>query len=189
MPSLSIILTTTLTLYATLTTAKPPAAIHRAQTPHLTPTFGQSKAIASLTWGPMVQLGPVANGASIIGLTATSYPGNPPAKQAGGLFNWVGINNYDTDSDLIQSIVGQYMPGQSECEGQDEDELWLVFTFLETADLLAWLGALMLIVISQVYLLRGVRQVRSRKCAAIRWQGVDTRFEACEWRYLQLHSD
>lgn len=111
----SLALATSLLSLASLTSAKPPAHIH---------TLGHSKAASTLTWGPIVQLGPCAGAATIIGVTSTSYPGNPPASQAGGLFNWIGINNYQTGGDLIQSIVGQYQPGASECEGADEDKLW-----------------------------------------------------------------
>jgi len=101
-------------LYASSTSAKPPG-------------IGNSKATSSLTWGPLVQLGPTRGDASIIGVTATSYPGNPPSSQAGGLFNWIGINNYATGGDLIQSIVGSYGPGQSECSGSGADSEWSVF--------------------------------------------------------------
>lgn len=111
MPSTSALAAAIALLYASSALAKPPA-------------IGNSKAISSLTWGPLVQLGPTRGDASIIGVTATSYPGNPPSSQAGGLFNWIGINNYATDGDLIQSIVGQYSPGQSECSGSSADREW-----------------------------------------------------------------
>jgi hypothetical protein len=80
----------------------------------------------SITWGPLIELGPSSNGAEIVSVVSTMYPGNMPATQAGGLFNWIGINNETETGDLVQSIVGSYAHGQSECSGADADKFWCI---------------------------------------------------------------
>ncbi|KAK4540671.1 hypothetical protein LTR36_009002 [Oleoguttula mirabilis] len=78
------------------------------------------------TWGPVVGLGPTADGVTITSVVATIYPGAPPASQAGGLYSWIGIDNEDETGDLIQGIVGQYIAGESECQGTNRDTEWCI---------------------------------------------------------------
>lgn len=78
----------------------------------------------SITWGPLIGLGPTSDGVNIISVLATIYPGNMPSTQAGGLYNWIGITNTTETGDLVQGIVGSYIHGQSECSGSKSDELW-----------------------------------------------------------------
>lgn len=81
----------------------------------------------SITWGPLVGMGPPAtDGVTITSILATIYPGVAPSTQAGGLFNWIGINTKDDTGDLIQGIVGQYASGQSECSGAKADTEWCI---------------------------------------------------------------
>ncbi|KAF2150364.1 hypothetical protein K461DRAFT_322822 [Myriangium duriaei CBS 260.36] len=77
----------------------------------------------ALTWGPTLTTGRFS--ADITSFSTTTYPGAPPATQKGGLFMWPGLINNDA-GDLIQSIVGQYPPGQSECQGTNEDHEWCI---------------------------------------------------------------
>ena len=79
----------------------------------------------SITWGPLIELGP-SDGVEIISVVSTIYPGNMPSTQAGGLYNWIGINNATETGDLVQGIVGSYIHGQSECSGADADKLWCI---------------------------------------------------------------
>jgi len=72
------------------------------------------------SWGPAVSLGPST--AEIISAVTTTYPGTPPQSQAGGLFVWAGMSN--GTGDLIQSIIGSYEAGQSECSGANADTEW-----------------------------------------------------------------
>jgi hypothetical protein len=72
------------------------------------------------SWGPAVSLGP--SKAEIIHATTTTYPGAMPANQAGGLFLWPGMSN--GTGDLIQSIIGSYPKGGSECAGANADTEW-----------------------------------------------------------------
>lgn len=72
------------------------------------------------SWGPSVGLGPAK--AEIISATSTTYPGAMPQNQAGGLFLWVGMSN--GTGDLVQSIVGSYVKGSSECSGANADTEW-----------------------------------------------------------------
>lgn len=74
------------------------------------------------SWGPAFSLGPAKH--SIISTTTTIYPGKMPANQAGYLFVWLGISN--GTGDLIQSIIGSYPKGQSECSGADADTTWCI---------------------------------------------------------------
>jgi hypothetical protein len=78
------------------------------------------------TWGPLIGLGPSANGIEITSVVATLYPGNTPKMQTGGLYNWIGINNETETGDLVQGIVGSYAPGESECKGVEVDSQWYV---------------------------------------------------------------
>ncbi|CAD0049525.1 unnamed protein product [Aureobasidium pullulans] len=83
-----------------------------------------SKREDEITWGPLIGLGPTADGIEITGVVATIYPGNMPKTQAGGLYNWIGINNETETGDLVQGIVGSYTHGESECKGAKADSLW-----------------------------------------------------------------
>lgn len=62
----------------------------------------------------------------IISTSSTMYPGKMPSNQQGFLFTWIGIEGSAQDSDLIQSIVGSYPAGLSECQGPDADTTWCV---------------------------------------------------------------
>jgi hypothetical protein len=79
-----------------------------------------------ITWGPLIGLGPSADGIEITGVLATIYPGKMPKNQSGGLYNWIGINNETESGDLVQGIVGSYTHGQSECKGANADSSWYV---------------------------------------------------------------
>ncbi|KAI5276259.1 hypothetical protein E4T47_00939 [Aureobasidium subglaciale] len=79
-----------------------------------------------ITWGPLIGLGPTADGVEITGVVATIYPGKMPQTQAGGLYNWIGINNETETGDLVQGIVGSYTHGESECKGAQADSLWCI---------------------------------------------------------------
>ncbi|KAK6067117.1 hypothetical protein SCUP515_10321 [Seiridium cupressi] len=74
------------------------------------------------SWGPAVSLGPSKQ--EIISTTTTVYPGKMPSDQPGYLFVWLGISN--GTGDLIQSIIGSYPAGQSECSGSDADDAWCI---------------------------------------------------------------
>lgn len=74
------------------------------------------------SWGPAFSLG--ASKYSIIQTTTTIYPGKMPSNQTGGLFVWMGISN--GTGDLIQSIIGSYPAGQSECSGPNADTTWCI---------------------------------------------------------------
>jgi hypothetical protein len=69
-----------------------------------------------------VSLGPSKS--QILHTTTTIYPGAPPTSQTGYLFSWLGISN--GTGDLIQSIIGSYPPGTSECTGTHADTSWCV---------------------------------------------------------------
>ncbi|RDW87848.1 hypothetical protein BP5796_03542 [Coleophoma crateriformis] len=76
-----------------------------------------------ITWGPIFYLGPGTS--EIISAVTTTYPGEMPQNQAGGLFIWPGITN--NTGDLIQSIIGSYSSGQSECgTGTTADSEWCI---------------------------------------------------------------
>jgi hypothetical protein len=76
-----------------------------------------------VTWGPIVGFYPTDS--EIIGTTSTIYPGTMPQSQTGYVFTWIGIGN--STGDLVQSIVGNYPKGRSECEGQAAaDTAWCV---------------------------------------------------------------
>ncbi|KAE9372416.1 hypothetical protein N431DRAFT_504839 [Stipitochalara longipes BDJ] len=74
------------------------------------------------SWGPALSLGPSKS--PIIQTTTTIYPGPPPSNQTGYLFSWLGISN--GTGDLIQSIIGSYPHGTSECPGAHADATWCV---------------------------------------------------------------
>jgi hypothetical protein len=89
--------------------------------------FSSSRATATSlfkrdSWGPAVSLGPSKSG--IISTTTTIYPGAPPKNQTGFLFSWLGISN--GTGDLIQSVIGSYPKGSSECSGPNADTAWCV---------------------------------------------------------------
>lgn len=72
------------------------------------------------SWGPAVGLGPTVQ--QIVHTTTTIYPGPMPQPQPAYLFVWLGISN--GTGDLIQSILGSYPTGESECSGADADTAW-----------------------------------------------------------------
>lgn len=75
------------------------------------------------SWGAAFSLGPASN--TIIQTTTTIYPGAMPSNQEGYLFAWLGMSN--GTGDLIQSIVGSYPAGGSECGGQAAaDTAWCI---------------------------------------------------------------
>ncbi|KAI4594144.1 hypothetical protein KJ359_008686 [Pestalotiopsis sp. 9143b] len=74
------------------------------------------------SWGPAVSLGPAKQ--EIISTTTTIYPGKMPSGQEGLLYLWLGISN--GTGDLIQSVIGSYPAGQSECSGADADSTWCI---------------------------------------------------------------
>jgi hypothetical protein len=74
------------------------------------------------SWGPAFSLGPAKS--DIISTTTTIYPGKMPSDQKGLLYIWLGISN--GTGDLIQSIIGSYPAGQSECSGANADTTWCV---------------------------------------------------------------
>ncbi|KAF3765297.1 hypothetical protein M406DRAFT_67753 [Cryphonectria parasitica EP155] len=76
-----------------------------------------------LAWGPIC--GFYQTTSEITGTTSTIFPGKMPSGQKGYMFNWIGITN--TTGDLVQSVVGSYPSGLSECEGQAAaDTAWCV---------------------------------------------------------------
>jgi hypothetical protein len=74
------------------------------------------------SWGPAFSLGPAKAG--IVSTTTTIYPGKMPSDQTGLLYLWLGISN--GTGDLVQSIIGSYPAGQSECSGSNADTAWCV---------------------------------------------------------------
>lgn len=75
------------------------------------------------SWGAAFSLGPAAH--TIVQTTTTIYPGAKPADQGGLLFAWLGMSN--GTGELVQSIIGSYPKGASECEGQaDADSAWCI---------------------------------------------------------------
>lgn len=96
------------------------AAAARAN-PMSNPMF--SRRGVSVSWGPIV--GFYQTDSEIISTTSTIYPGKKPQDQQGYMFNWIGIS--PESGDLVQSIVGSYPEGMSECEGQtDADTAWCI---------------------------------------------------------------
>lgn len=75
-----------------------------------------------VSWGPIC--GFYQTNSQIISTTSTFYPGAMPQDQQGYMFNWIGISN--TTGDLVQSIVGNYPKGSSECSGAAADTAWCV---------------------------------------------------------------
>lgn len=74
------------------------------------------------SWGPAFSLGPAKQ--QIVTTETTIFPGEMPPDQAAYLFAWLGISN--GTGDLIQSIVGSYPKGQSECSGAAADTAWCI---------------------------------------------------------------
>ncbi|ROW00700.1 hypothetical protein VSDG_03288 [Cytospora chrysosperma] len=75
-----------------------------------------------VTWGPLV--GMYATTSNIISTTSTIYPGQMPQDQQAYMFAWIGLGN--GTGDLVQSIVGSYPPGMSECTGANADTTWCI---------------------------------------------------------------
>jgi hypothetical protein len=74
------------------------------------------------SWGPAFSLGPAKQ--DIISTTTIIYSGKILADQTGYLFSWLGISN--GAGDLIQSIIGSYPAGGSECSGADAYSTWYI---------------------------------------------------------------
>ncbi|KAL9084515.1 MAG: hypothetical protein Q9165_008018 [Trypethelium subeluteriae] len=97
------ILATILTVGATLVSAKP-------------------RRDDSITFGPTIY---ASGKQDIVKLVTTTYPGAIPSSQKGnGLFLWPGLTN--GTGDLIQSVIGSYPPGASECSGSNADTEWCI---------------------------------------------------------------
>lgn len=77
-----------------------------------------------VSWGPIV--GFQETSSEIISTTSTMYPGKMPSDQKGYMFCWIGVGVNGDGYDLIQSIVGSYPAGQSECSGSDADSAWCI---------------------------------------------------------------
>ncbi|KAH6659681.1 hypothetical protein BKA67DRAFT_652906 [Truncatella angustata] len=77
-----------------------------------------------VTWGPII--GFQETSSEIISTTSTMYPGKMPSDQKGYMFAWIGVGVNGDGYDLIQSIVGSYPTGLSECSGTDADSTWCV---------------------------------------------------------------
>ncbi|KAI9659896.1 MAG: hypothetical protein M1821_001248 [Bathelium mastoideum] len=103
MHSINQILVTVFAVGATLASAKP-------------------RQDADVAFGPTIY----AQGTQdIVKFVTTSYPGAiPPTQTGSGLFLWPGLTN--GTGDLVQSIVGSYPPGQSECSGANADTEWCI---------------------------------------------------------------
>lgn len=84
--------------------------------------------VEDLGWGPICGLQPTNS--EIVSTTSTIYPGKMPSGQKGYLFAWIGIQGTDASGaqtgDLVQSIVGSYPAGSSECSGPDADTTWCI---------------------------------------------------------------
>lgn len=84
--------------------------------------------VEDLGWGPICGL--QATNSEIVSTTSTIYPGKMPQGQKGYLFAWIGIQGAsasgELEGDLVQSIVGSYPAGSSECSGPDADTTWCV---------------------------------------------------------------
>ncbi|KAG8158559.1 hypothetical protein KVR01_011681 [Diaporthe batatas] len=84
--------------------------------------------VEDLGWGPICGLQPTRS--EIISTTSTIYPGKMPQGQKGYLFAWIGIQGTSKsgqqEGDLVQSIVGSYPAGSSECSGPDADSTWCI---------------------------------------------------------------
>lgn len=75
-----------------------------------------------VTWGPIVGL--EASTSEIISTISTIYPGKMPQDQKAYMFTWIGLGN--GTGDLVQSIVGSYPAGMSECSGSAADTTWCI---------------------------------------------------------------
>ncbi|KAI3394982.1 hypothetical protein diail_2040 [Diaporthe ilicicola] len=84
--------------------------------------------VEDLNWGPVCGL--QATNSEIVSTISTIYPGKMPQGQKGFMFTWIGIQGIDSSGaqtgDLVQSIVGSYPAGLSECTGPDADTTWCV---------------------------------------------------------------
>ncbi|KAK2616059.1 hypothetical protein N8I77_002770 [Diaporthe amygdali] len=84
--------------------------------------------VEDLGWGPICGLQPTNS--EIVSTTSTIYPGKMPQGQKGFMFAWIGIQGTSSsgaqEGDLIQSIVGSYPAGSSECSGADADTTWCI---------------------------------------------------------------
>lgn len=49
-----------------------------------------------------------------------------PQNQKGGLYLWPGVTSPDTPAYLVQSVMGSYPEGQSECGSQDAQTDWCI---------------------------------------------------------------
>jgi hypothetical protein len=84
--------------------------------------------VENLGWGPLCRLR--ATNSEIVSTTSTIYPGKMPQGQKGYLFAWIGLQGTslsgDQEGDLVQSIVGSYPVGLSECSGAEADTTWCI---------------------------------------------------------------
>lgn len=84
--------------------------------------------VEDLGWGPICGIQPTNS--EIISTTSTIYPGKMPSGQKGFLFAWIGIQGTSAsgaqEGDLVQSIVGSYPAGSSECSGPNADTTWCI---------------------------------------------------------------
>ncbi|KAI0125362.1 hypothetical protein BJ170DRAFT_500715 [Xylariales sp. AK1849] len=77
-----------------------------------------------VSWGPII--GFQETSSEIVSSTSTMYPGKMPSNQKGYMFAWIGVGVNGNGYDLIQSIVGSYPAGLSECSGEDADSTWCI---------------------------------------------------------------
>ncbi|KAK9415735.1 hypothetical protein SUNI508_10213 [Seiridium unicorne] len=77
-----------------------------------------------VSWGPGT--GFQETSSEIISTTSTIYPGKMPSDQGGYMFAWIGVGVNGDGYDLIQSIVGSYPAGLSECSGANADTTWCI---------------------------------------------------------------
>lgn len=77
-----------------------------------------------VSWGPII--GFQETNSEIVSTTSTIYPGRMPSNQKGYMFAWIGVGANGEGHDLIQSIVGSYPAGFSECSGEDADSTWCI---------------------------------------------------------------
>ncbi|KAL1857553.1 hypothetical protein Daus18300_010311 [Diaporthe australafricana] len=92
------------------------------------PLDARQAGVEDLGWGPICGLQPTNS--EIVSTISTMYPGKMPSGQKGYLFTWIGIQGTSSsgaqEGDLVQSIVGSYPAGSSECSGSDADTAWCV---------------------------------------------------------------
>jgi hypothetical protein len=97
-----------------------PLALAAASTAAAHPNLGRR----DVSWGPIV--GFQETSSEIVSTTSTMYPGKMPSNQKGYMFTWIGVGANGDGYDLIQSIVGSYPAGQSECSGTNADSTWCI---------------------------------------------------------------